>query len=69
VKSPLHEDVSEKPMMGMFYPFSIGTLTCVKSIVTMCEYGCATVSERFAIADRFFSFGEDDWNELHHEVT
>jgi hypothetical protein len=60
VKSPLYEDVSEKSMMGMFYLFSVGTLTCVKSIVTMCECACATLSERFTLADRFFSFGEDE---------
>jgi hypothetical protein len=45
VKSSLYGDVSEKPMMGMLYPFSAGTLTCIKSIVMMCEYACATVSE------------------------
>jgi hypothetical protein len=45
VKSSLYGDVSEKLMMGMFYPFSTGTLTCVKSIATMCECACATVSE------------------------
>jgi hypothetical protein len=60
VKSPLYGDVSEKPMMGMFYPYSVGILTCVKSIVTMCECACATVPERFALADSFFSFGEDE---------
>jgi hypothetical protein len=27
LKSPLYEDVSEKSMMGIFDPFSIGTLT------------------------------------------
>jgi hypothetical protein len=32
VKSPLYGDVSEKPMMGMIYPFSAGTLTFVKTI-------------------------------------
>jgi hypothetical protein len=53
-------------MMGMIYPFSVGTLACVKSIVTMYECACATVSKRFALADRFFSFGED---ELYHQVT
>jgi hypothetical protein len=53
-------NVSEKPMMGMFYPFSAGTLTCIKSIAMMCECACATVSERFALAEHFFSFGEDD---------
>jgi hypothetical protein len=45
VKSSLFGDVSEKPMMGMLYSFSAGTLTCVKSIVTMCECACATVSK------------------------
>jgi hypothetical protein len=34
VKSPLYGDVSEKPMMGMIYPFSIGILTFVKMIET-----------------------------------
>jgi hypothetical protein len=47
-------------MMGMFYPFSVGTLICVKSIATMCECACATVSKRFALAVCFFSFGEDE---------
>jgi hypothetical protein len=43
VKSSLYGVVSEKLMIGMLYPFSAGTLTCVKSIVTMCECACATV--------------------------
>jgi hypothetical protein len=60
VKSSLYRDVSEKPMMEMLYPFSAGTLTCVKSIVMMCECACATVSERFTLVDRFFSFGVDE---------
>jgi hypothetical protein len=69
-----HEgNVSEKPMMGMqwvrkyhwsmrdlFYLSSAGTLTCIKSFETMCECACATVPERFTVADHFFSFGEDD---------
>jgi hypothetical protein len=50
----------------MFYPFSTGTLTCIKSIAMMCECACTTVSEQFVLADHFFSFGED---ELHHQVT
>jgi hypothetical protein len=37
VKSPLYEDVSEKPMMGMSYPFSTGTLTFVRTIETFVE--------------------------------
>jgi hypothetical protein len=60
VKSSLYGDVSEKLMMRMLYPFSAGTLTIVKSIVTMCECACATVSERLALADHFFSFDEDE---------
>jgi hypothetical protein len=54
VKSSLYGDVSEKTMMGMFYPCSVGTLTCVKLIATMCECACATVSERFTLAGHFF---------------
>jgi hypothetical protein len=45
VKSSLYGDVSEKLMMAMLYPFSAGTLTCVKSIAMMCECACATVSK------------------------
>jgi hypothetical protein len=60
LKSPLYGDVSEKPMMRMFYPFSADTLTCVKSIASMCDGACATISERFALADHFFSIGEDE---------
>jgi hypothetical protein len=55
VKSPLYGDVSEKPMMGMIYPFSAGTLTFVKMIETFVKI----------FYHRFFSFGED---ELHHQV-
>jgi hypothetical protein len=43
VKSPLYGDVSEKPMMGMIYPFSTGTLTLVRTIETFAEI-FATVS-------------------------
>jgi hypothetical protein len=50
VKSPLYEDVSEKPMMRMSYPFSAGTLTFVGTIETFVEILCHC----------FFSFGEDD---------
>jgi hypothetical protein len=60
VKSSLYGDVSEEPMMGMFYLFSVGILICVKSIVMMCECACATVSKQLALADRFFYFGEDE---------
>jgi hypothetical protein len=60
LKSSLYGDVSEKLMMWMFYPFSAGILTCVKSIVTMCECACDTMSKLFTLADRFFSFGEDE---------
>jgi zinc transporter ZupT len=50
VKSPLYGDVSEKPMMGMIYPFSAGTLIFVRTIKTFVEIFC----------HHFFSFGEDD---------
>jgi hypothetical protein len=50
VKSPLYGDVSEKPMMGMFDPFSAGTLSFVRMIETFVEILC----------HHFFSFGEDD---------
>jgi hypothetical protein len=56
VKSPLYGDVSEKPMMGMSYSFSTGTLTFVRTIETFIEILC----------HHFFSFGDD---ELHHQVT
>jgi hypothetical protein len=50
VKSPLYEDVSEKPMMKMIYPFSTGTLTFIRMIEAFVEIFC----------HHFFSFGEDD---------
>jgi hypothetical protein len=56
VKSQLYRDVSEKPMIGMSYPFSAGTLTFVRKIETFVEIFC----------HHCFSFGED---ELHHQVT
>jgi zinc transporter ZupT len=59
VKSSLYGDVSEKPMMGMSYPFSAGTLTFVRTIEMFVEIFC----------HRCFSFGEDDQDELHHQVT
>jgi hypothetical protein len=59
VKSTLYGDVSEKPMMGMSYPFSAGTLTFVRMIEVFVEIFCY----------RCFSFGEDDLEELHHQVT
>jgi zinc transporter ZupT len=50
VKSPLYGDASEKPMMGMSYPFSAGTLTFVRTIEMFVEILC----------HHFFSFGEDE---------
>jgi hypothetical protein len=41
-------------------PSSVSTLTYVKMIETCVESVFATVCMRFAIADRFFCFGEDD---------
>jgi hypothetical protein len=58
VQSPLYGDVSEKFMMGMIYLFSAGTLTFVRTIETFVEIFC----------HHFFSFGEDDLDELHHQV-
>jgi hypothetical protein len=49
VKRTLYGDVSEKPMMGMSYPFSTGTLTFVRMIEMFAEIFC----------HHFFSFGED----------
>jgi hypothetical protein len=59
VKSPLCGDVSENPIMGMSYPFSVGILTSIRTIETFVEILC----------HRFFSFGEDEKDELHHQVT
>jgi hypothetical protein len=42
------------------YPSSAGTLTCIKLLETCVESVFTTVSERFAIADCFFYFGEGD---------
>jgi hypothetical protein len=50
VKSPLYGEVSEKPMMRMSYPFSVGTLTFVRTIETFVEI----------FYHHCFSFGEDD---------
>jgi hypothetical protein len=58
VKSPLYEDVSEKLMIGMIDLFSAGILTFVKMIETFVEI----------FYHRFFSLGEDDYGELHHQV-
>jgi hypothetical protein len=59
LKSPLYGDVSEKPMIGMLDPFSAGTLTFVRMIEMFVESAFATIPERFAVADHFFSFGKD----------
>jgi hypothetical protein len=53
LKSPLYGDVSEKPMMGMFDPFFCKYTNFVRTIETFVESALATVSKRFAIADRF----------------
>jgi hypothetical protein len=50
VKSTLYRDVSEKPMMGMSYPFSAGTVTSVRMIEMFVDILCY----------RFFSLCEDD---------
>jgi hypothetical protein len=56
LKIPFYGAVSEKPMMGMFDPSSAGPLTFIRMIEMFVESALATVSERFAIADRFFLF-------------
>jgi hypothetical protein len=56
VKSPLCGDVNEKSMMGMFDPFFCMYTKSVRTIETFVKSTFATVSERFAIADRFFFF-------------
>jgi hypothetical protein len=58
VKSPLYRDVSENPMMRMIYPFFAGTLTFVRTIETFIEIFCHC----------FFSFGDDDYDELSHLI-
>jgi hypothetical protein len=50
VKRPLYGDISEKLMMGMSYPFSVSTLTFVRTIETFVEIFC----------HRYFSFGKDE---------
>jgi hypothetical protein len=50
VKSLLYGDVSEKPVMGMSYLFSVGTLTFVRMIETFVEILCHCL----------YSFGEDE---------
>jgi hypothetical protein len=40
LKSPLYGDVSEKPMMGMIYPFSAGTPTFVRTMEMFVEIFC-----------------------------
>jgi zinc transporter ZupT len=59
VKSPLYGDVSEKPVMGIIYPFSAGTLTFVRTKEMFVEIFC----------HHCFSIGEDNSDELHHQVT
>jgi hypothetical protein len=59
VKSPLYGDVSEKHMMGVSYLFFACTLTFVRTIEIFVEIFC----------HRCFPFGEDDYDELHHQVT
>jgi hypothetical protein len=46
-------------MIGMLDPFSAGTLTFVRMIEMFVESAFATIPERFAVADHFFSFGKD----------
>jgi hypothetical protein len=50
VESPLYGDVSEKPIMGMSYLLSAGTLTFVRKVETFVKIFCHCC----------FSFGQDD---------
>jgi hypothetical protein len=50
VKDPLYGDVSGNPMMGMSYPFSVGTLIFIRTIETFVEI----------FYHRCFYFDEDD---------
>jgi hypothetical protein len=47
---------SARPLKGMFDSPFTGTLTYVKSLAMVFLTACATVSERFAIADHFSFF-------------
>jgi hypothetical protein len=40
MKSPLYGNISEKPMTRMIYPFSVGTLTFIRTIETFVEIFC-----------------------------
>jgi hypothetical protein len=51
---------------GLVLSIFCGYTYSVRMVEMMCECACATVSERFIVADHFFSFGEDDYDELHH---
>jgi hypothetical protein len=51
---------SARPLKGMFYPSSEGTLTFIKMIETCVESDFANKRVRSAIAGHFFYFGEDN---------
>jgi hypothetical protein len=65
VKNLLYGDVSEKPMMGMFYLFFVGTLIFVRTIKTFVEFFCHR-TRIIRSSGSFHFFCED---ELHHQVT
>jgi hypothetical protein len=56
LRSPLYGDVSEKLMMGMFNPLFYRYTNSVRTIETFVESALATVFERFALVNCFFSF-------------
>jgi hypothetical protein len=56
------------PHKGMFYPSFTGTLTYNKLLETFVRALCHRI-RMFCNSESFFSFGEDEYDELHHQVT
>jgi hypothetical protein len=51
--------------MEMLDTFSAGTLTLLERYKRLSRASLPPYPERFAVADHFFSFGEDGWVVLH----
>jgi hypothetical protein len=56
LKSPLYGNDIEKPMMGMFDPFSVGTLTFIRTIETFLESTFATIPRTIHSSGSFLFF-------------
>jgi hypothetical protein len=56
---------SARPLKGMFYPSSTGTLTSVKMIEMIVESACATERVQSAIASCFLLFYGNPLNFAH----